>query len=116
MKGYDKPLTKEQLMDELVQMCQRIVELEASETTRQRNRVLNLLNQAGQGFTATLDLEQVAEQLLPAATDIIGAEGASIWLRVQTSPWNISHPIPTYPTSLTLSTKFAASRAFVNLL
>lgn len=81
MKGQDKPLTKEQLIDELVQMCQRIVELEASETMRQRNRELNLLNRVGQEFTASLDLEQVTEQLLPAATEIIGAEGASVWLR-----------------------------------
>ena len=81
MKGYDKPLTKEQLIDELVQMCQRIVELEASETMRQRNRTLNLLSQVGQEFAAALDLEQVTEQLLLAATNIIGAEGASIWLQ-----------------------------------
>jgi signal transduction histidine kinase len=89
MKGYDKALTKQQLVDELVQMCQRIIELEASETTRQRNRALNLLSQAGQGFTATLDLEQITDQLLPAATEIIGAEGASIWLQegVSDSGW-----------------------------
>jgi signal transduction histidine kinase len=85
MKGRDKPLTKEQLIDELVQMCQRIVELEASETMRQRNRELNLLNRAGQEFTASLDLEQVTEQLLPTATEIIGAEGASVWLRESVS-------------------------------
>jgi signal transduction histidine kinase len=85
MKGRDKPLTKEQLIDELVQMCQRIVELEASETTRQRNRELNLLNRVGHEFTASLDLEQITEQLLPAATEIIGAEGASVWLREGTS-------------------------------
>jgi len=89
MIRYDKPLTKEQLLDELVQMCQRIVELEASEPTREHNRALNLLNQAGHGFTATLDLEQVTGQLLPAVTEIIGAEGASIWLQesVSDSTW-----------------------------
>jgi len=84
MEGYtrrDKPLSKEQLIDELVQMCQRIVELEASESMRERNRELNLLSRVGQEFTATLDLQQVTEQLLPAATEIIGAEGSSIWLR-----------------------------------
>jgi K+-sensing histidine kinase KdpD len=89
MKGFDKPLTKEQLINELVQMCQRIVELEASETTRQHNRELNLLNQIGQEFTATIDSDQVSEQLLPAATEIIGAEGASVWLQegVSDSDW-----------------------------
>ncbi len=89
MKGFDQPLTKEQLIDELVHMCQRIVELEASETTRQRNRELNLLNQVGQEFTATVDSDQVSEQLLPAATEIIGAEGASVWLQegVSDSDW-----------------------------
>jgi K+-sensing histidine kinase KdpD len=85
----DEPLTKEQLLSELVQMCQRIVDLEASETTRQHNRELNLLNRVGQEFTATLDSDQVTEQLLPAATEIIGAEGASVWLRegVSDSDW-----------------------------
>jgi K+-sensing histidine kinase KdpD len=80
MKGYDKPLTKEQLIDELVQMCQRIVDLEASETTRQRNRQLNLLSRVGQEFTTTVDSDQVTKQLLAAATEIIRAEGASVWL------------------------------------
>jgi GAF domain-containing protein len=82
MKGYkyDEPLTKGQLIDELVQMCQRIVELEASETTRERNRELNLLSRVGQELTATLDLEQVTQRLLPAVTEIIDAAGASIWL------------------------------------
>ncbi|MCP4544756.1 MAG: GAF domain-containing sensor histidine kinase [Chloroflexi bacterium] len=89
MKGFDKPLTKEQLLNELVQMCQRIVDLEASESTRQSNRALNLLNRVGQELTATIDSNQVTEQLLPAATEIIGAEGASVWLRegVSESDW-----------------------------
>lgn len=50
------------------------------ETLRRRNRELALLNRAGQELTVTLDLKQVAEQLLQATTEIIGAEGASVWL------------------------------------
>ncbi len=41
---------------------------------------LAMLNRMGQEFTATLDLQQVTEQLLPAVAGIIGAEGASVWL------------------------------------
>jgi signal transduction histidine kinase len=52
-----------------------------SEALRQRNRALALLNQVGQELTATHDLQQVLERLLQAATDVIGAEDASVWLR-----------------------------------
>ena len=69
-------------------MRQRIAELEASgaerkraeATLRQRNRALALLNRVGQELAATLDLQQVIEQLLQAGTEIIGADGASVWL------------------------------------
>jgi signal transduction histidine kinase/DNA-binding response OmpR family regulator len=47
---------------------------------RQRNRELILLNRTGQKLSATLNPEQIVGRLLPAATEIIGAEGASIWL------------------------------------
>jgi PAS domain S-box-containing protein len=50
------------------------------EMLRRRNRELALLNQAGQELTATLDLQRVAERLLLATTETIGAEGASVWL------------------------------------
>ncbi|MEA3340465.1 MAG: PAS domain S-box protein [Chloroflexota bacterium] len=53
---------------------------EAEETLRKRNRELVLLNRVGQELTATLNLQQVVGRLLPATTEIIGAEGASIWL------------------------------------
>ncbi len=46
----------------------------------QWNRALFLLNQAGQVLTATLDMEQVLEQLLEVALELIGAEGSSVWL------------------------------------
>ena len=50
------------------------------EALRKRNDELALLNRMGQELTATLDLRQVAEQFLQAATMIVGAEGASVWL------------------------------------
>jgi K+-sensing histidine kinase KdpD len=54
---------------------------QADEALRRRNRGLVLLNRAGQEFAATLDLQQVVEQLLQGVTEIIGADGASVWLR-----------------------------------
>ena len=45
-----------------------------------RNQTLHLLNQAGRILTATLEVEQVLERLLQVATQIIGAEGSSVWL------------------------------------
>jgi len=85
----DQKKTVQQLVAELAEMRQRLAELESLETERQRaeealrsrDRNLTLLGQAGQDLTATLDLQQVTEQLLPVATEIIEAEGASVWLR-----------------------------------
>ena len=45
----------------------------------ERERLV-LLNRIGRDLTATLDLSQVIERLLQAAIEIIGAEGASVWL------------------------------------
>jgi CheY-like chemotaxis protein len=42
---------------------------------------LVLLNQVTQELTATLDIPQVIDRLLRAVTAIVGAEGASVWLR-----------------------------------
>jgi signal transduction histidine kinase/DNA-binding response OmpR family regulator len=42
---------------------------------------LVLLNQVSQELTATLDLSQVIDRLLQAVITIVGAEGASVWLR-----------------------------------
>ncbi len=47
---------------------------------RQRNHQLALLNRLGQQFSAMLDLEQVTERLPKAIADIVGVEGASLWL------------------------------------
>ncbi len=52
----------------------------AVEALEQRNRDLTLLNKLGQSLTATLDLQQVVDRLLHAVTEIIGAEGGSVWL------------------------------------
>jgi signal transduction histidine kinase len=91
----DRSKTKKQLLAELAEVRQRVAELEALESERQRaeealrsrDRDLTLLSRAGQDLATTLDLQQITEQLLPAATEIIGAEGASVWLRDQ-SPEN----------------------------
>ncbi len=53
---------------------------QAEEVLRQRNQELALLNQVGQELAATLDLQQVIDQLLQAATKTIGAVDASVWL------------------------------------
>ncbi len=45
-----------------------------------RNQDLALLNEAGQTFTATLDLKDLARALLQMATQLVGAKGSSIWL------------------------------------
>jgi signal transduction histidine kinase len=52
----------------------------AEEVLERRNRELALLSRVGQEFTAELELQQVAEQLLQAATKVVGTEGASVWL------------------------------------
>jgi K+-sensing histidine kinase KdpD len=90
MRNEDKAegRTREQLTEELATMRQQVAELEVSAAEHrqteqelcQRNWELALLSRVGQEFTATLDLQQVTEQLLPAVTEIIGAEGASVWL------------------------------------
>ncbi len=46
---------------------------------------LVLLNRMGLDLTATLDLPQVVERLLQAVIEIVGAEGASVWL------WDKTH-------------------------
>lgn len=47
----------------------------------QHNQKLALLNRVSQELTAILDLQWVVEQLLHEVTEIIGTEGASVWLR-----------------------------------
>jgi signal transduction histidine kinase len=52
----------------------------AEEALRRRNHDLGLLNRMGQALTATLDLQQITDQLQQAVVDIISVEGASVWL------------------------------------
>lgn len=53
---------------------------EALGALERRNQDLALLNEAGQTFTATLDLKELARALLQMATQLVGAKGSSIWL------------------------------------
>jgi signal transduction histidine kinase/FixJ family two-component response regulator len=53
---------------------------QADEALRQRNRDLTLLNQLGANLTAMLDVGEVIDQLLGAVTEMVHAEGASVWL------------------------------------
>jgi signal transduction histidine kinase/DNA-binding response OmpR family regulator len=53
---------------------------QAVEALEQRNRDLTLLSRLGQSLTATLELQQVVDQLLRAVTEIINAAGGSVWL------------------------------------
>jgi signal transduction histidine kinase len=50
---------------------------------------LVLLNRMGRDLTATLDLLQVIERLLEAVIEIVGAEGASVWLWDKEQPDNL---------------------------
>jgi PAS domain S-box-containing protein len=52
----------------------------AQEALQQHNRDLNWLNQLGPTLTATLDPRQVAERLMQALVESIGAQGGSLWL------------------------------------
>lgn len=73
----------------------RLVELEAGELKRQhvvggrnrseaalqrRNRELELLNQAVQALTSTLDVDQVLRNILDQTRHLLGAAAASAWL------------------------------------
>lgn len=53
---------------------------QAVRALEQRTRNLALLNEVGQSLTATLDLQQVVDRLLQAVTEIVNAEGGSVWL------------------------------------
>ena len=52
---------------------------------QQLNRNLTFLNLVGQRLAATLDIQQIMELLLQAATEIIGAEASSVWLHAPES-------------------------------
>src|SRR5258708_6488092 len=53
---------------------------QATAAIKIQNRRLSLLNRLGQGLSATLKVEQILRQLLPAATEIVDAEASSVWL------------------------------------
>jgi len=67
----EQVLSQRQLLDE---------RRDAVAALERRNQDLVLLNQAGQTFTATLDLTQLTRLLLKMAIQLIRAEGSSIWL------------------------------------
>ncbi len=72
-----KPLN----VGEVLVIMQRALEkLHLVEQERRLAEQLRALNQIGRELTATLDVQDVGEQLLRAATEIIGAEGTSVWL------------------------------------
>ncbi len=56
----------------------------AEKSLRARNRQLDLLNKVGQKLAITLDKFSITEQLLPAVTEIVGAEAASVWMWEET--------------------------------
>lgn len=53
---------------------------EIEETLKRRNRALYLLNQAGQVFSSSLDLDAVLSAILDQVRQIMGVRAASIWL------------------------------------
>lgn len=67
---------------EQVLQQQRLAEekRQAVAALEQRNRDLTLLNELGQSLTALLDLKQVVDRLLEVVTEVVNAEGGSLWL------------------------------------
>ena len=88
MMKKNEDQTRQRLSNELVELRQRIVELEASRTEhkrteralRQRNRELELLNQANQAFGSSLELDQVLTSVLEEARYLLDVTSCSIWL------------------------------------
>ncbi|MGB0386880.1 MAG: diguanylate cyclase [Ardenticatenaceae bacterium] len=69
------------VIEQVLQKERLIKEKEAAMLAlEQRNRNFALLNLVGQALTATLDLPQVIERLLQAATEILEVEDSSVWL------------------------------------
>ena len=72
-----KPLN----MGEVLVTMQRALEkLHLVEQERRLAEQLRALNQISQELSAMLDVQEVGEQLLQSTTEIVGAEGASVWL------------------------------------
>jgi PAS domain S-box-containing protein len=84
----DKDKTKEQLVNELIALRQRVGELEllktehkrAKEAVPQRSRELALLNQVSQVFSSGLDLEQILIIVIGAVRRLLDASICSLWL------------------------------------
>jgi len=82
------------LPDVVQKHSDRLARKRAEEALRQRNRNLALLNQVGQRLTATLDLEQIVQQLLQAVAETIGVEGVSLWLwDEEREGWLVCHAV-----------------------
>ncbi len=83
--GYLKLLPS--VIEQVLQQQQLLKEnRQVLATLQQRNRDLALLNQAGRVFTTILNLQQLTQRLLQTATQLVGAQGGSIWLWDETSP------------------------------
>ncbi len=54
------------------------------ETLHRRNRELTLLNRLGRELIASLEMDHITQQVLQSATETIGGESASVWLRDET--------------------------------
>ena len=93
MKDQDK--TKEQLVDELVAMRQRVAELETLETERlsaeqagkraeeeirQRTAQLEALRQVGLELTAELDLDSLLHSIVSRAVELVGGTAGGLYL------------------------------------
>jgi GAF domain-containing protein len=86
MKDEDK--TREQLINELAELRQRIAELEASETERKRveealRRSLQeaeTLRQTAVALTSTLDLEEALDRILEQLHRVVAYDSASVEL------------------------------------
>jgi two-component sensor histidine kinase len=70
----------------IAQLRQEILQYkEIEDTLKRRNRALYLLNQAGQVFSSSLDLDAVLSAILDQVRQIMGVHAASIWLADETT-------------------------------
>jgi diguanylate cyclase (GGDEF)-like protein/PAS domain S-box-containing protein len=83
----DEHKTKEQLINELVEMRQRVAELETSETERrraeeeirQRTAQLEALRQVGLELTAELDLDSLLHSIVSRAVELVGGTAGGLY-------------------------------------
>ena len=84
----DERKTKEQLINELVEMRQRVAELETSDTERkraeeeirQRTAQLEALRQVGLELTAELDLDSLLHSIVSQAVELVGGTAGGLYL------------------------------------